>query len=639
MADLMSINPEDLWADELPESTESLWEEPAPQITPEQAQEHLQQIGLQRARQQGRAMPSWIQGLSTALQGITLGQGADIGAAIYGALTGLPVEQREQAAAALKAGIASQREENPVLSMATGAATAAPYAAIAPVFPSRLATGAAAIGLGTGMSALQGYGEAERDRVSHALESGLIAGGISAVPVVGAPMARGIGKMLPGDKKAAAMQKVAQAFRQDSSKQTGFTPEQVRANQLEWLGKEGRLVDTGSENVRGLLDVVASMPGKTKEATAQVVKGRKGIIYQNLVNKVDEQLGTKGKDYLAATNQIRDAQMAASRPLYDMIDNAAVTADDRLIAALKNVRDYHGEAEKMLRHGRNIDIDLANIQPGDRVPLSALEDVYRSLRDAGITARIDGKGSLSHALGSSSRRFSDIMDDYAPKIDGKSVLREARQEYAGPARVLELAEQGRKAMKSDLLELRTLMDGMTKSETESFRIGLAQGLKEQMGAGESGLNKILNYWKDPNTRERIRVALGEHYPEFDRAVRAGRQLKQLQTSSVGKGSQTFARAAAESDLGLPLQMAADAKTGGVFSLLSGVLSGMKDRATLPEPMRNEIGRILLSRGADARQQNILLENALRQIERGERIRGGAGVLFGAGSGRRSERQQ
>jgi len=643
MADLSKMNPEDVWNDDLQDSFEAVWGDVASSpmdIDPDTAQEHLRNIGLQGARKQGRGAAGALQGFINALQGPTIGWGADIGSQIVGMVRGLPQEQRNQLAAAAKAAAAEQREKNPILSALTQAAASAPVFAALPTVSGRSALTAlpAAAGVGTLTGAIQSAGEAQDDRAGAALEGGVLGAMFSPIPAVGQSVVRGIKNIASkGGQREAAFAEIVKAFTRDNPpKPKGLPAEQIRARQLSALGSEGRLVDIGGAEARKTLDVLTVLPGEAAEKVQSVIKGRHQARYDAIRSSLDKQLGTGGKDYLTHIDATTARRAAESRPLYDIIDNSAVTVDDELAKALQMTRDSHASAEKMARLGLRMDVDLSALKQGDQIPLSVLENVYRSLRDSSRSAAVSGQGNLAHEFGSAAKHFSDVIDKHAPQVDGKSVLRQARAAYAEPSRAIELAEIGRKAMKEDVLELRTIMRGMEKSELEPFRIGVAQGIKELAGT-EAGQTKLLNAWKNPATRERLKLALGDAYPDFYSTIRAQQKMKTLQ--SVGAGSQTAQRLQSIEDLGSPLDIAIDAKTSGAASVAVPLMKRVAGRVAMPEGTRNAMADILLSRGREAQQNNLLLEAALQKMKRSETLRTTTGGASGSAAGRSREERK
>jgi hypothetical protein len=156
--------------------------------------------------------------------------------------------------------------------------------------------------------------------------------------------------------------------------------------------------------------------------------------------------------------------------------------------------------------------------------------------------------------------------------------------------------------------IRTLVKDMSDSELESFRVGAYEGLRDLAGT-QSGQTRLLNMWKEPATQERLKEIFPSEraFRVFASDVAAEARKKDIQ--SVGRGSQTAGREARMEDVGLQTlkdtaDLAAAAKTMDVNSLINMLSSNMK-RTAVPEPVRNEIGRILMSRATSGDEVRIL----------------------------------
>ena len=105
--------------------------------------------------------------------------------------------------------------------------------------------------------------------------------------------------------------------------------------------------------------------------------------------------------------------------------------------------------------------------------------------------------------------------------------------------------------------------------------------------------------------------------------------------SVGRGSQTAARQYGAGDLDMQAGQAAggalaDAKTGNVLGLISKGAEAW-NRVATPEPVRDAMGRILLSQGAAGRNQLMDLQQVAREIALA-RARQAAAMGLGGGQG-------
>ena len=201
------------------------------------------------------------------------------------------------------------------------------------------------------------------------------------------------------------------------------------------------------------------------------------------------------------------------------------------------------------------------------------------------------------------------LDDATIDPDtGASLYKSARNAYAGPSALISAAELGRTVMNKPASTIKALIKDMSDSELESFRVGAYEGLREMAGT-QPGQTKLLNMWKEPATKERLKEIFPSEraFRVFASDVAAEARKKDIQ--SVGRGTQTAGREARMEDVAAEnlkdtVNLAAAAKTMDVTSLLN-MLSNNMTRTAVPEPVRNEIGRILMSRATSGDEVRML----------------------------------
>jgi hypothetical protein len=160
------------------------------------------------------------------------------------------------------------------------------------------------------------------------------------------------------------------------------------------------------------------------------------------------------------------------------------------------------------------------------------------------------------------------------------------------------AEAGRKSLSLDDQGIKKSLQGLTDGETEAYRLGAFEALRAKMGV-RSGQTQLMNMWREPATREKLREIFGSEraFRTFAAKVAAERRMTGIE--SVGRGSQTAARQYGAGDIDVPaideaLSLGMAVQHGNVPAFLTGAASAW-NRVKTPEPVRDEIGRILLSR--------------------------------------------
>jgi hypothetical protein len=291
---------------------------------------------------------------------------------------------------------------------------------------------------------------------------------------------------------------------------------------------------------------------------------------------------------------------------------------------LNKSQSVQGSAELLFRTQTGQTIDLSKLKPGDAVPMNVLDSLKQSLYDSASSLRQSGSSSQANAYDAVRQQLIGELEKQSPKVGGQSAYTMAMKTWAGPSQMIDAAEAGRKVMRGDILDAQQAISGFTASEKDAFRIGALQALRQSTGT-EAGQTSLLKMWKEPATREKLKAAFGDDYRTFAATVAKEARLKGLE--SAGRGSQTAARLAGAADLDVaPLAQAAGAAASGNIPGILATAANLARQTQTPEAVRNEIGRILLSR--DPRQ----LEQLSEVIRRLNAQRAAAAGIAGRTSG-------
>lgn len=472
-------------------------------------------------------------------------------------------------------------------------------------------------------------GETTGQIAEDALKSAAIGGVLGPVtqPVMaalGAVGRQGMARVSDTAASRYAQQKVAEALLRDTPPdllQSALTMSQARMGKL---GPEARIADVGGANVRGLLDTLATLPGETKQALERAIRERQAGRAGRMMTAADEALGTQGAQFQQSLDAFNTMRRTEARPFYQAIENASVTVDDNLLNLLQKSRDLQGGAETLFRRQTGQEINLGNLKKGDVVPMTVLDSVKQSLYDAAQSAKQSGSGNQARAIDDIRVNLTSFLVDKSPKIGGQSAYQQALEKWAGPSQMMDAAELGRKAMTGDIVNFRQELTALSPSEIDAFRIGALQSLRQKTGT-EAGQTSLLKMWKEPATQERLKAVFENDYRKFAAAVAQEARLKGLE--SAGRGSQTAARLAGMTDLDIAPAMAAGQSvvSGNVPGMITSAV-GLANRISTPEPVRNQMGHILLSR--DQQRLNDLMMELRRQGEARSRAAGLGGFTGG-----------
>ena len=520
------------------------------------------------------------------------------------------------------------------------ALAAAPLAAVktAGVFPSALASAK----VGTGYGTVSGLGSSEKEDVGGMLvdaAKGAALGGVTsgvlqpigtAIGAVGSNIAQRVNKSAAMD---AARIKLAEALGRDVRGEADpFLQAQARMGKL---GPEATIADTAGESTRGLLDTLATLPGRTKNTISNLIHERQAARSGRMIESADEALGTQGKNASQFTKDLIETRSREAAPLYDVVRNAPVVVDDEVSALLRSTSPFHGEAEKLATL-KGTPLNLGEIQVGDQIPLAHLDTLKQTLFDAADAAKRTGNKQLGRAVDDLRTKLISKLDEASPKdAMGNSIYKQARDTFAGHSETLGAVDLGKSALREGADSIKDMMNGMGKSEIDAFRVGVLQSLRDKLGS-QSGQTQMMKMWMEPNTSSRLKEIFGNDYRKFAADVAREARLKQLET--VGKGSQTAARQFAAGDLdtvptGEIGQAIANAKMGNIAGLISSGTNAW-NRVKMPEQTRNALGQLLMSKGEGARNElNALREFYNRSLNKNAKLRGSVAAELGYQWGR------
>lgn len=606
--------------------------------------------------EKGRTLGSGTQGLFSALQGLTLGFGdeiAGVGGALAGAVgnalgkdDGSTFQERYRRTRDAVRGAQDQfAEERPVFATATKLAAGAPFAAIggAP------AVGAVPLGVGAtsiqaakvagALGAAQGLGESTADGVG-AMLADAAKGGVSSAALggIGNAAVSGLGAVAGGVRRAVskpaaqdfARLKVAEALARDARE--GGIPAVAVDDAIEAirkLGPDARVADVAGESTRGLLDTMATLPGRTKNLAEAAIRERQAGRAGRIIGAADDALGTGGRGFVDELDALAAAKKAESAPLYAQVRDVPVELDKEVKQLLARVpRNAWRDTAMIVKAETGQDLNIGELLKGGSVPLSLLDSLKRGLYASGQGLKVAGKRDVARPIDDVRTALISKLDEISPKdAAGKSIYQSARETYGGFANLEELVNAGRKAFTDDTLNIREITKGLDEAQRQAFRIGALQALKQKVGT-EGGQTSILKFWKEPATQERLGAIFGDelNLRKFIRELENESTLKRLE--SVGRGSQTASRLANMADVDVS-PVAGQMARGNVREAAANALANIVGRVKTPEATRDEIGRILLSREGMGQEEL----NKLRQyVEKVNKARTSRASAIGAFAG-------
>tara|TARA_R110000868_G_scaffold211217_1_gene461275 strand:- start:223 stop:2190 length:1968 start_codon:yes stop_codon:yes gene_type:complete len=569
----------------------------------------------------GMPIGSSVQGAINALQGPTFGFLDELAGAVAS-----PFGKYKDVRDYIRGATEQFRKYYPVTAATTSAMTAAPTmmlgggaASAAPVAVGMLPKVLQAARVGGIQGAISGAGESTAKDLGGVVAdiakggaggAALGGAGQGALGAGGAVVSNVAQRYSPQLAQNAATAKLAEALMRGAPEGSVFTqsgalstPAGRAAARIERFGPEATIADVSGQAPKQLLDVLATLPGKTKDTVEQLIRGRQSGRAGRIMTAADDALGTKGKGYTATLDALESTQKANAAPLYDALEGVSVRVDKDLYNLLQRAPEAHKAAEKLARTEGKVPIDLSTLKVGDDVPFDAIDTMKKTLWQLAESEKPNFKASpQSRAYDNLRTSLTQKMDDLSPKDQtGNSIYKLARDAFAGPAELKTAIETGRTSMKVDSLKVAELTKGMSASELEAFRVGALQSLRDKVGT-EAGQTSLLKMWKEPATSDKLREIFGNDYRKFSAEIAKEGQLKALE--ATGRGSQTAGRLYAAGDLDNQalLDAAQAAKSGITGNLVEAAKSVGKswNSVALPETTRNELAKMLMSKGSEAK---------------------------------------
>lgn len=608
-------------------------------------------LSVNKAKAEGANAPGAVRGLISVLQGPTLGFADEILGGIGGAYNALTQgggfsKNYQQARDYLRGAAEYEQRENPLTTGITQTMASAPLSVLrlfggAPQVANAMTRAPAVNMLGQGMTAagtgaafgtVAGAGGSTADTLSgvglDALKGGALSAALGAgsVPVMGAVGAVGSNiaqRFNPARATTAAQLEIAQALARDAeARQIAGNPVIAARTTLPTLGQPAVIADVGGASTRGLLDTMATLPGRTKEAVSQFIRQRESLgAAPRMISAAEESMGVQGQRLAPTLEALSLKQAADAAPIYKQLENVSFRADDELVKLLAREPGAHKVAEVSARRRGEPNIDLSLIKAGDDIPLAALDKIKKTLWDMAESAKTgESRRPTADSRDIDAIRVAliDKLDRLSPKdAAGNSIYKMARDAFAGPAELKDAANIGAKSLSQTEARISDQIKNFSQSELDAFRVGAFESLRQKLGTSLGGRTEIINAYKNPVVREKLQTIFGSEaaYRRFATTMANEERFRLL--NSAGQGSQTASRLAAADDLGMDaLKDVAGIASGVASGSPVGIGQGMVNlfnRTRMPETTRNELGRILLSGGLEG-------QNNLRaMMQAGERV--------------------
>ena len=580
----------------------------------------------------GRQAPGALQGLLSVMNGPLMGFGDEvagvIGAGIDGVRKGANFadayrENRDFARGAQD----NQKEVNPWTTGLTQVAASLPLGA--------LKLGGAAVGAaakpvnmlgqmlnagktGAIYGAAAGAGNSTADTVGGLVKDTAIGGvtgaalSSAAVPVsrvLGAAGSNVAQRVSANSANRAAEEKVAEALVRDgrgSVVQSGASNPVTQATaRLNKLGDGAVVADAGGQNTKSLLDLLATLPGKTKDAANTLIHDRQSGRASRLIGSAEKSLGTNGDRLAGTVDDLVAMRATAAEPLYQQVGQTTIAQPSAALRAAVAAADDLGATKigQQMSTARQVPYTLDTQNPANWA-MRDLDHVKQGM-DQLIAKQWDAVNGKLTPLGSS---YQQLKDRLVGELDsatinpqtGASLYKSARDAFAGPSALIDAARAGQSSISKNEATISQMVGKFSTSEQEAFKVGAFEALREKIGRSEGGRTEIIDMWKNPAVSAKLKALFGDERAFREFAATAAKEGRMKGLESIGRGSQTAARQYAAGDLDVGAlkdasQAVGSAASGNIPGMLSSV-AGAWNRVKTPEATRNAMGQILMSGG-------------------------------------------
>jgi hypothetical protein len=447
--------------------------------------------------------------------------------------------------------------------------------------PVRLASGASSMlgavarGAGTGAAfgATAGFGEGQGGLVPRSLNAaeGAVVGGAlgAAIPpaLAGATALGGLAGRLTGtaDRTAPAQRLFLRDLERDA-----ISPEELLRRSTAAGEAPLGLVDLAGENVRQAGSAIARMPGEGQRMAGALLTERGGAAQADRLRSTVREV-VNADDYTDTLARVVKSRREDGQENYARAYERMMPNDPRLSRFLsdKDVQKGIFEGMESLRRdaliqdrpfdpsafGMSIN-DRGQIVLGDGpIPTQLIDAAKR-----GLDALEEASRTSTGAATSKSREISGLRRALLERADELNPdFAKARAAYAGDTALINAARDGRRlaVMRPEDFEMTAAdLRGMSESEREFFRLGVARGLIDRINSAPDNAEatRLRQMFGTEFMRERMRAIFDkpEDYTRFSQMM--DQEMAMAQTNRAINpqgGSPTMPLTARREDLATP----------------------------------------------------------------------------------------
>jgi len=401
----------------------------------------------------------------------------------------------------------------------------------------------------------------------------------------------------------------------EALKQAQLTPQQMEAV----MKKDASMrVPSTIANVDpavvDLAEAVAQRVGSGRQQIAKTLNAQKEGIKERTYGQV--KTGLKPGDYYADEERLKQELRDFAGKAYDDAYNVGSVNDPKIMTILeqpevKSVYDLARQiasGEANLAKVRGQDPSKFKLEPlyiadaEGNIKISSIPDVrtldyMKRAMDAMIKS---GYSSTDATVKTQAGTLKGMRNELRDRL--KTVVPEyetALTKYAGDMEVIEAMQAGMKSFRGmDHEEVAKLVKGMSSSEKEAFRTGVARDIYGQIMGPASARNSAQNIIGSPEMQQKLMPLFDNpaHFNLFKAALERESQLFN-QANSILANSSTARRAQMNKEFEGDNSMGeaiGNAITGGFWSSLTGLAAKAAKSTTMTQDTADKLAGMLMS---------------------------------------------
>lgn len=341
------------------------------------------------------------------------------------------------------------------------------------------------------------------------------------------------------------------------------------------------LADIGGDDFKGLTRAIGKLSGGKDVVVDALEKRAKGAVTR-VTNQLSKDISSVDT-YFGNLDDVAKARSKVASPLYrkafeegenitnDKINN--LLGDERIQRAITTAKRDFG------------------VRPDAKInSLETLDGVKKALDDTIGEAIRQGKNNKVRA-------FTQLKNELVSELDKTSpTYKKARDIFSDFTSVEKAQEQGLQFNKLQPEQLKKVIDNLSVSERDAFRIGVRENLRkaaEETGRTGSAAARVL---KNENVENRLKVIMGNKFNSFKKRMEEEIAASDTKFKVLG-GSRTDINLAAEQEfLNKAGQAGAAALSGGKLPLIGAAVSSIKNRfGGISEKNAKQLANILVNR--------------------------------------------